>query len=570
MYIKNADYSNIKSVQDLMETYNIPSIRDMIEEKKSEDNEVTDDDSDQDEDSDEVDKDDNKGSKKDHDEKNIKGRAVKGDKLPVIYSDLKAKPICIFKHIIFFTNDRSNENKTLKNVRDALKKLKNSPQLHVFVVADMDCDDDETEITIDDGDEKFTIKNEDNTDTLIFARLSVEGDDDVENITKTLQDRGFLVLNPVRASQLASNKYESACLFEKANIPQPRFCLMNKDILYDKKSFDENIKRIYPQWSDDEDKNKELKVVCKILDGHGGTGVSCLDGKALIPVLQTIFAIDPERQLILQKKEEADGGDIRVHVMTLRTRQVIMAAMKRDQIGGDFRSNVSLGAQAEPIKLTPEQEQIALRTAAISGLPWCAVDIMPLVKGSDRELGDNAVLEINASPGTAGITEVIGVNFINVILNELNDPSEFMLQEKTAGYIESCNITFVDGVSKDFLAKLDTGNSTSANTLEVGEFVKNGNKITFKVDGKDVTMETKRDIHAVAGDNVYIRPVIIAASIKLGQRKILNAPIAVVKSRDKKTTNLLMCRDTLSKLGYAISPTKRHILTKEMEKVKVI
>ena len=63
--------------------------------------------------------------------------------------------------------------------------------------------------------------------------------------------------------------------------------------------------------------------------------------------------------------------------------------MKRKKIGGDFRSNVSLGATAEKVELTPEQEEIALKVAKISGMPWCAVDIMPLVKGSNPEIGDN-------------------------------------------------------------------------------------------------------------------------------------------------------------------------------------
>jgi ribosomal protein S6--L-glutamate ligase len=96
--------------------------------------------------------------------------------------------------------------------------------------------------------------------------------------------------------------------------------------------------------------------------------------------------------------------------------------MKRIKIKSDFRSNVSLGAEAEPVKLTPEQEQIALKTALVSQLRWGAVDIMPLVKGSNPKLGDNVVLEINASPGTAGISDVMEDNFINILLSELTNP----------------------------------------------------------------------------------------------------------------------------------------------------
>ena len=194
---------------------------------------------------------------------------------------------------------------------------------------------------------------------------------------------------------------------------------------------------------------------------------------------------------------------------------------------------------------------------------------MPLVKGSNPELGDNVVLEINASPGTAGISEVIKTNFVNVLLNELNDPNEFMLQDKTAGFVESVKINFGD-VQKEFLAKLDTGNSTSACTLEVGEYSQKGKKVKFKVDNKEVEFEVVGKILAKAGDETYERPTIIVPEITCGLRKVRNCKVAIVKSRENKSTNLLMNRDTLSKLGYVIHPYSSHILTPEMEKVKII
>lgn len=513
-------------------------------------------------------------NKKDGDEPD---KVVKTDKLEVIYADKIKKYENIFKHIIIFTNDRDpKNNKTLKNIYDAVKNLKKDkcpiiPELHIFVAAEMEADEREEEIKISDGDEEFTINKESNLDTLVFSRLGVQGEDQCEHIVQLLQDRGFLVLNPVKFSALACDKYESAVLFEKGEIPQPRFALMTKDILYDEKQYKSAMKRLYPKWDiHDTDKNKDYDVVVKILDGHGGTGVALIDGKRLYAVLQMVFAIDPERKLLLQKKEEADGGDIRVHVLTLRDKQVILAAMKRVKISGDFRSNVSLGAEAEPVKLTPEQEQIALKTAQLSRLPWCAVDIMPLVKGSNKEVGDNVVLEINASPGTAGITEVIEENFVNVLLNELSDPNQFYLQEKIAGFVESVNIKFNDQKSMDFLAKLDTGNSTKASTLEVGEFEELGNKITFSIEGVKMEFDKEGEIKAVAGEQTYYRPVIVVPEITLGLRKLKNVPIAIVKHRNNKTTNLLINRDTLSKLGYVVHPNNAHVLTKEMEKVKII
>lgn len=559
--MKRVDYSNIESIEQLNERFNLQPAT-IVEKKKEE-------------------KPEEEQTHKDGDEAD---KVVNPDEYEVIYADHKPKEYNnIFKHIIVFTNDRDPKgNKTLKNIMEAIDTLKkhNSPivpELHVFVAADIVSDDREEVMEITDGVEKMTIKNESNLDTLVFSRLGVQDEDQCEHVVQLLQDCGFLVLNPIKYSALASNKYDTACLLEKGEIPQPNFCLMTKDILYDEKVYNKSMKRVYPEWDEkDSDKNEKLEFIMKILDGHGGTGVSMVNGKRILAILQTIFAIDPKRRLILQKKEEADGGDIRVHVLTLRNKQVILAQMKRVKLSGDFRSNVSLGAAAEPVELTPEQEQIALKTAQLSHLPWCAVDIMPLVKGSNPKLGDNVVLEINASPGTNGISDVMKENFINVLLNELDDPSEFMLQDKTAGFIEAVKVKFDNGIEKQFLAKLDTGNSTTACTLEVGEFENKDNKITFTVDGKTMTYDkVDSSVATVAtgdenGTQSFERPVVELKELTLGLRKVLRPRVAIVKSRGKKTTNMLLNRDTLAKLGYVVHPNNSHILTDEMQKVKII
>jgi RimK family alpha-L-glutamate ligase len=496
----------------------------------------------------------------------------------VIYADLKkakTEPTCIFKHIIVFTNDKNPENnKTLKNIYAAIEKIKThevgiTPELHVFNCENTDMKEiNKSSFTITDGEETMTIKDESNIDTLVFARLSVQNNEKCEHIVSTLQDRGLLVLNPIEPSEIACNKYETAVLLKENDIPQPNFCLMTKEILYDKKLYKKAMRSVYKEWDvDDTDKNEKLPLVIKILDGHGGTGVALVDGKKAYAILQLIFACSPEQNIIIQKKEEGDGGDIRVHVLTLTDKQVILGAMKRVKLGGDFRSNVSLGAEAEPIKLTEEQEQLALKTALISGLPWCAVDIMPLVKGSNKELGDNVILEINASPGTDGISSVLKTNFINILLNELTDPSTFYLQDKIAGYRETVTVDF-GGTSKTLLAKLDTGNSTKATCIEVGEFEDDGKNISFVIDGTRMSFEKIAYSHAKSGHDIHERPIIIIPQIILGDRKLNNVPVSLVKSRDR-LTNVLLNRDTMSKLGYVVHPNKTHILTDSIKKVKI-
>ena len=497
------------------------------------------------------------------------------DRLEVVYAEHKDYKN-IFKNIIVFTNNRdSDKNKTLKNIEEAIDNLKKAkckviPKLYTFVSDELTYSTDDSGIlTITDGDLTLDFKTISNVDTLVFSRLGVQGRDNCEHVVSLLQDRGFLVLNPVRYSELASNKYDTAVLLKKGEIPQPRFCSMTKSILYDEEQYLESMRDVYPEWSKDPDKNEDFKLVCKILDGHGGTGVFMTDGKKLNAILQTIFAVDPERQLIIQRKEEGDGGDIRVHVLTLRDEQKILACMKRQQLGGDFRSNVSLGAEAIKVELTDEQEQIALRAAKISRLPWCAVDIMPLKKGSNKEVGDNVVLELNASPGTDGISEVIGFNFINVLLNELDDPKKFYLQDKVAGFLETVDIAMIDS-SAPLLAKLDTGNGAVASHLEVGDYEEKDGKVTFKFNGKSITMKVIGHSKAVTGTQEHNRPIVVAKSISLGMRKQYDIPIAIVRSRDGKSSNVLINRELLSWLGYVVSPSQTHILTPEMEKVKII
>lgn len=497
------------------------------------------------------------------------------DRLEVVYAEHKDYKN-IFKNIIVFTNNRdSDKNKTLKNIEEAIDNLKKAkckviPKLYTFVSDELTYSTDDSGIlTITDGDLTLDFTTISNVDTLVFSRLGVQGRDNCEHVVSLLQDRGFLVLNPVRYSELASNKYDTAVLLKKGEIPQPRFCSMTKSILYDEEQYLESMRDVYPEWSKDPDKNEDFKLVCKILDGHGGTGVFMTDGKKLNAILQTIFAVDPERQLIIQRKEEGDGGDIRVHVLTLRDEQKILACMKRQQLGGDFRSNVSLGAEAIKVELTEEQEQIALRAAKISRLPWCAVDIMPLKKGSNKEVGDNVVLELNASPGTDGISEVIGFNFINVLLNELDDPKKFYLQDKVAGFLETVDIAMVDS-SASLLAKLDTGNGAVASHLEVGDYEEKDGKVSFKFNGKTVTMKVIGHSKAVTGTQEHNRPIVVAKSISLGMRKQYDIPIAIVRSRDGKSSNVLINRELLSWLGYVVSPSQTHILTPEMEKVKII
>ena len=467
-----------------------------------------------------------------------------------------------FKNIIFFTNERdASKNKTLKNLNDAIKNT--DVNLVVFVSEEVDYTATDKKIEIKDTKEKFVITDQSNIDTIVIARLGAQDSEECMECIKELQDWGLFVLNPIQAAKRASNKYASAVLMQRYEIPQPKFCLLaSKDVSNGEESLQKKLKLIYKEVGENKEEDEKREYVVKILDGHGGTGVFMTNGKSILAILQAIFAIDPERELLLQKKEEADGGDIRVHVLTGRTKQTILAQMKRKKIGGDYRSNVSLGAQAEKVEITPEQRDIALNVAKISGMPWCAVDIMPLVKGSNPEIGDNVVLEYNCSPGTEGISEVIGENFCKILLDSINDINELVIAPKSIGYIE--NIKFIMDNDSEFEleAKLDTGNGAKASTIGCESVEVIGDKVSAVINGKTYRFKKEGVSNPTVGQVREERVTVTIPCIQIGSRKLLNVTFALVDNR-KKSTPVLLNRDILSKLAYMVNPGAKHTLEEE-------
>ena len=472
-----------------------------------------------------------------------------------------------FKNIIFFTNERDeNKNKTLKNLNKAIENT--NIEIFTFVAEEVNYKATSKKIDIFDSKTKLKIDKQSNVDTIVIVRLGAQDSEECIELIKELQDWGLFVINPIQSAKKASNKYTSSVLMERYDVPQPKFSLLSKnDIIDGQESLDKKLKLIYPDLGEDEDKDKKKEYVVKILDGHGGTGVFMVNGKTILSTLQTIFAIDEERELLLQKKEEADGGDIRVHVLTMRTRQMILASMKRVKISGDFRSNVSLGASAEKVKLTKEQEEIALKVAKISNMPWCAVDIMPLVKGSNPEIGDNVVLEYNASPGTDGISEVIGENFMEILLDNINDINELVLAPKSVGYIENISLTLNKDEEPLILeAKLDTGNGAKASTIGCDKITVNDNEVKAIINDKEYTFARHGQSNAIVGQITEERITVLIPEREIVSRNLLNAKFVLFYNRKKKK-KILMNRDLLSKMGYMIDPSRNHVLEDDLKRI---
>lgn len=149
-------------------------------------------------------------------------------------------------------------------------------------------------------------------------------------------------------------------------------------------------------------------LVIKASEGTQGASVFLLDDEArAISLLAQMFQRGM-RPLIQEYIEESHGRDIRVIVVRGR----VVASMERKARGTEFRSNFHLGGSVEAIKLTPDQESVAIRAANELGLDVAGVDMLDSASGP-------LVLEANSSPGLEGIERATGINVAARIVSSL-------------------------------------------------------------------------------------------------------------------------------------------------------
>ncbi len=143
----------------------------------------------------------------------------------------------------------------------------------------------------------------------------------------------------------------------------------------------------------------KLPVIIKLLDSTHGLGVMIANSaKSTETILETLYYLK-QKAILQQFIRESAGSDIRVLVVDGR----IVASMQRQAIEGEFRSNLHRGGTARMIRLTPQEQSIALRACEVLGLGIAGVDIL---RGEEKSY----VLEVNASPGLEGIEGATGVN----------------------------------------------------------------------------------------------------------------------------------------------------------------
>lgn len=146
-------------------------------------------------------------------------------------------------------------------------------------------------------------------------------------------------------------------------------------------------------------------LVIKLLSGTQGIGVVLAETrKAAETVIESFLGLKAA-VLVQEYIKEAGGADLRCLVIGDK----IVAAMRRQALEGEFRSNIHRGGSATLVKITPEERSTAIRAARTMGLNVCGIDVL-------RSNHGPVVLEVNSSPGLEGIERVTNKDIAGQII----------------------------------------------------------------------------------------------------------------------------------------------------------
>lgn len=149
-------------------------------------------------------------------------------------------------------------------------------------------------------------------------------------------------------------------------------------------------------------------LVIKLLEGTQGVGVVLAETtKAAESVIQAFFGL--RANIIVQEYiKESNGADIRCLVLGNK----VIAAMKRQGMPGEFRSNLHQGGTAEAVKISKEERETAVSAAKAMGLTFAGVDLLRSARGP-------LVMEVNSSPGLEGVEKSTGKNIAGMVIEHI-------------------------------------------------------------------------------------------------------------------------------------------------------
>jgi RimK family alpha-L-glutamate ligase len=201
-----------------------------------------------------------------------------------------------------------------------------------------------------------------------------------------LEAAGVAVINPAKAIEAAVDKYLATAKLQELGLLVPATVVAQ--------TADAALAAFESLGGD---------VVVKPLFGGEGRGITRVSDAAIarraFTTLEQLGAV-----LYLQRFVPHEGHDLRLLVIGDE-----VLGMRRVN-AEDWRTNVSLGARAEPLEVTEDLAQLARRAAVAMGATVAGIDLLP---GRDGQL---YALEANAVPGWRALASATGVDVAGRVL----------------------------------------------------------------------------------------------------------------------------------------------------------
>ena len=387
-----------------------------------------------------------------------------------------------------------------------------------------------------DDDKGFELDDE---KTIAIVRGSVRLKQSWLDLLTQLEKIGVCMVNSRQTVSISSDKYRTYLKLQDFGLTQPKTVLI-PDV--------DGIEKAL------ESLDKKFPLIMKTLEGSKGVGVLFIESeRSLKSLVQLLYSQNEDSDLLIQEYIKTDG-DIRVIVLGGK----VIASMKRGVIEGDFRSNVSQGAEVSEYPLSDlEIEQCLLAAKAVDG-SWIAVDFIP---SSDKEKKPPYILEVNHSPGTEGIEEATNKNIVKMVLEHFSNPDNRYPVPNVCGYIEDIEIEPFGHL----VAKFDTGNGATAPTIHADKIKVSGNNITWTHGNKTSTNRIIRKAKVdVGGLNDYSETR-YAILLDLTFTGTLYKDVEFLVDDREDRTPVLLNRNIMRKMNVMVNPKRKYIITTKFE-----
>ena len=217
-------------------------------------------------------------------------------------------------------------------------------------------------------------------------------------VVRQFQEMDIFCANPAHGIVSSRDKLRSLQILSRHHIgiPQTTFVRDKKDVL-------PAIERV-----------GGAPVIIKLIEGTQGIGVLLAESTKAAESIIELLQSQKQNVLIQKFVAESKGKDIRAFVVGDR----VVAAMRRVAQGQEFRSNVHRGGVAEPVELTDDYAETAVRAAQITGLRVAGVDMLESKTGPQ-------IMEVNSSPGLEGIEKCTGLDIAGAVIDYIAAQVDF-------------------------------------------------------------------------------------------------------------------------------------------------